>query len=139
VLQEFFGGVQDAVLAGVVEGDIGVGAAFALVDFAGVKGFGVEVNADGALVEFGKIEDLMDRFKRIDVSGMRGVHIVDVGRLEMAGTEAGIFVGDMKILDPKFTDGGRHPAILVTMIVDAAGLADFPTDGHAFKDLIFEN
>ena len=126
-------------MAGVVEGDVGIGVAFALVDFAGVEGFGVDVDADGALIEFGEIEDLVDRFERIDVGGMSGVHVIDVRGSEMAGAIGRIFVRDMKILDPEFADGGRHPTILIAMIVDAAGLAHLPTDRHTFEDFIFEN
>jgi len=36
------------------------------------------VDADGALVEFGEIQNLMDGLKRVDVRGMSGVHFVDV-------------------------------------------------------------
>ena len=138
-LDEGFGGVKDAVFGGVVEGDVGVGVAFALVDFAGVEGFGVDVDTDGALIEFGEIENLVDGFERIDVGGMRGIHVVDVGGIEMTSAEVGVFVGDMKILDAEFADGSGHPTVLIAMIVDAAGLADLPTDGHTFEDIILEN
>jgi hypothetical protein len=69
-LEELFVGVKLAVLAGVVERDVAVGAFFALVHFATVEGLGVDVNADGALVELRKIQDLMDRLERIDVNWM---------------------------------------------------------------------
>jgi len=36
------------------------------------------VDADGALVEFGEIQNLMDGLERVDISGMGGVHFVDV-------------------------------------------------------------
>ncbi len=42
-----------AVFAGVVEGDVAVGAFFALVNFATVERLGIDVDADGALLEFG--------------------------------------------------------------------------------------
>lgn len=122
-----------------MERDVGVGIAVAVVDFAGVEGFGVEVDTDGALIEFGKIENLVDGFERIDGGGMRGVHVVDVGRLEMTGAEVGVFVRDVKILYAEFTDGSGHPTVLIAMIVDAAGLADLPTNGHTFEDCVFEN
>jgi len=51
VLQKFFGGIQFAVFAGVVEGDIAVGAFFTEIDLASVEGLRVNVDADGALVE----------------------------------------------------------------------------------------
>jgi hypothetical protein len=137
--EEDFSGVEDAVFAGVVEGDVGVGVAVAVVDFAGVERFGVNVDTDGALIEFGEIENLVDGFERIDVGGMRGVHVVDVGGIEMTGAEVGVFVGDMKILDAEFADGSGHPTVLIAMIVDAAGLANLPADGHTFEDVILEN
>jgi len=52
VLQKFFVGVELAVFAGVVERDVAVSAAFALIDFATVKGLGIDVDAYGALIEF---------------------------------------------------------------------------------------
>jgi len=52
VLQELFVGVELAVFAGVVEGNVAVGAFFFRVDFAAVEGFGIDVDADGALIEF---------------------------------------------------------------------------------------
>jgi hypothetical protein len=38
-----------------VERDVAVSAFFELVDFAGVEGLGVDVNADGALIVFSEI------------------------------------------------------------------------------------
>jgi hypothetical protein len=61
-LQQFFVGVEFAVFAGVVEGDIAVGAFFFRVDFAAVEGFGVDVDAYGALIKFGEIQDLVHGF-----------------------------------------------------------------------------
>src|ERR1700730_606401 len=46
---------------------------------------------------------------------------------------------DAKILDAQASDGRGHPAILVAMIVNAAGLADLPADGHAIEDFVLEN
>jgi hypothetical protein len=100
------------------------------------------VNADGALIVFGEIENLVDGFKRIDVDGIGGVHFVNVGRLEP--TRAGVVgksvaVFDAEILDLQAANGSGHPAILVAMIVDTRELADFPADGHTFEKIIFEN
>ena len=60
VLQELFVGVELAEFAGVVEGDVAVSAAFALIDFATVEGLGIDVDAYGALIEFGQVQNLMD-------------------------------------------------------------------------------
>ncbi len=51
-LQKLFVGVECAVFAGVVEGNVAVGALFFGVDFAAVEGLRVNVDADGALIEF---------------------------------------------------------------------------------------
>jgi hypothetical protein len=125
-----------------VEGNVAVGAFFKLVDLAGIKGLGVDVDADGALIVFGEIEDLVDGFERINVDGICGIHFVDVGRDEptRAGVVGeGVAVFDSKILHFEAADGSGHPAILVAMIVDTAELADFPTNGHAFEKIIFED
>jgi len=134
--------VELAEFGGVVEGNVAVGAFFELVDFAGVERLGVDVNADGALIVFGKIEDLVDGFEGIDVDGIRGIHFIDVGGDEFAGAGViggGVAVFDAEILDLEAADGGGHPAILVAMIVDAGELADFPADGHTFEEIVLED
>jgi len=35
--------------------------------------------------------------------------------------------------------GRGHPTILIAMVVNAAGLADLPTDGHALEDFVLED
>src|SRR6267154_591229 len=52
-LQQFFRGIELAVLAGVVQRCVRIGALLAQIDFAGVEGLGIHVNADRPLVEFG--------------------------------------------------------------------------------------
>jgi len=113
-----------------------------LVDFAGVEGFGVDVDADGALVVFGEIENLMDGFERIDVDGIGGIHFVDVGGDEATGAGVvgdGVAIFDAKVLNFEAADGGRHPAVLVAMIVDTGELADLPADGHALEKIVLED
>jgi hypothetical protein len=43
----------------------------------------------------------------------------------------------VKILDAQLADGDGHPAILSAVIVNAAGLAQFPADGHDFEEFAF--
>jgi hypothetical protein len=45
----------------------------------------------------------------------------------------------MVVLDAQTADRRGHPAILIAMIVNAAALANLPTNGHALKQSIFEN
>jgi len=81
----------------------------------------------------------VDGFEGIDVDWMSSVHFVDFRGNDFAGAAGGVFFIDAKILDFQAADGSGHPAVLVAMIVDAAVLADFPADGHALEEVIFEN
>jgi hypothetical protein len=139
MLQELFGGIELAVFAGVVERHVGIGTLLAKIDLARIKGLGVDVDADGALVKFREIENLVDGLKGIDISGMGGVHFVDVGGDDATRAVGSVARVDAEILDLQPADRGGHPTVLVAMIVDAADLADFPADGHAFKDIVLEN
>ena len=131
--------MEFAVFAGVVEGNVAVSAAFALIDFATVEGLRIDVNADGALIKFGQVQNLMDRFEGINVNRMGAVHFVDFRGNDFAGAAGGVFFIDAEILNFQTADGSGHPAVLIAMIVDAAMLADFPADGHALEDCVFEN
>jgi hypothetical protein len=137
-LQKFFGGIELAVFAGVVEGNVGIGALFAKIDLTRIEGLGIDVDADGALAEFGKVENLMDGFEGIDVGGMSGVHFVDVGGDDVTCAVGSVALIHAEILDLQTADGSGHPTILVAMIVDAAGLTDFPADGHTLEDVVLE-
>jgi hypothetical protein len=97
------------------------------------------VNADGALIKFGQVQNLMDRFEGVNVNRMGAVHFVDFRGNDFAGAAGGIFFVDAKILDFQTADGGGHPAVLIAMIVDAAVLPNFPTDSHALEEIVFEN
>jgi hypothetical protein len=134
--------MQFAVLAGVVQRNVGVSSFVAVVDFAHIERLGIDVDADGALVEFGEIQDLVDGFEWIYIGGMGGIHFIDVGRDKIACSAVlsiRVPILDTKILHLQAADWSGHPAILVAMIVDAAELADFPADGHAFEHVVLEN
>ena len=142
ISEELFGGVEDAEFAGVVKRNIGVSTFFAEVDFTGVEGLGIHMDADGALVEFGQVEDLVDRFQGIDVGGMGGVHFVKVGGKETASAAirtGGVVVLDAEILDFEAANRSGHPTVLIAVIVNAAELPDFPADGHALEHVVLEN
>ena len=73
------------------------------------------------------------------MDGICGVHLVNFRGNDFAGAAGGVLFFDAEILDFQAADGSGHPAILVAMIVDAAVLADFPADGHALEEIVFEN
>src|SRR5260370_18721597 len=139
VLQKLLSRVQFAVFAGVDERDVGVGALVAKVDFGTVEGFRINVDTDGALLEFGEIQDLMDGLERVDVGRMGGVHFVDVGGIDATGATRVVALVNAEILDLQPADRRGHPTILVTMVVDTARLDDLPTDGPALEDFVFED
>src|SRR5260370_25868673 len=138
-LQKFFGGIQLAVFAGVVERHVAVGAFFAKVDFASVEGLGVNVDADGALVEFREIQDLMDGLEGVDISGMSWVQFVDFGGDNAASAAPRIAIINAEMLDLHPADRRGHPAGLTSMVVNAAGLADLPANGHALENFVLED
>jgi hypothetical protein len=138
-LEKLFVGMQFAVLAGVMERNVGVSSFIAVVDFAHIERLGIDVDADSALIEFRKIQNLVNRFERIDVSGMPSIHFVNVGGSEVARVFRSVVLLDAEILYFEAANGCGHPAILVAMIVDAAELADFPADGHTFEHVVLEN
>src|SRR4029077_2386783 len=70
---------------------------------------------------------------------MSGVHFVDVGGDDATRAVGGVAIVHAEVLDLKTANRSRHPTVLVAMIVDAADLTDFPADGHAFEDVVFEN
>ena len=138
-LEKLFVGTQFAVLAGVVQRNVGVSSFIAVVDFAHIERLGIDVDADSALLKFGQIQNLVNRFERIHVGGMRRIHFVRVGGSEVTSVFRGVVLLDAEILYFQAADRGRHPAILVAMIVNAAELADFPADGHTFEHVVPEN
>ncbi len=81
----------------------------------------------------------MNGFEGIDVHGMGAVHLVDFRGDDLACAAGCVFLFDAKILDFQAADGSGHPAILIAVIVDTAVLADFPADGHALEEIVFEN
>src|SRR5215471_9218310 len=125
-----------------MQGHVGIGALILQINLAGVKGLRIDVDADRALAVFGEVQHLVHRFERIDVGRVRRVHFVNISRNQFAGAAVvagGVAILHTKILHLQSPDRRRHPAILVAMVVDAAGLADFPADGHAFKHVVSEN
>src|SRR5258708_32554582 len=82
---------------------------------------------------------MMDRLERVDMSVMGGIHFVDVGGDNAASAETGVAIVHTKILDLQPADGRGHPAVLTAMVVNAAGLADLPANGHALEDFVLED
>src|ERR1700689_824414 len=81
----------------------------------------------------------MNGLFRLHPRGMLGLHMVSIGRNQLAGGMRGVTSIDPEILHAEAADGSHHPAILVAVIVDAANLTDIPTYGHRFEKLAFVN
>lgn len=113
------------------------GALFSGVDDAGIEGAGIDVQTDGALVEFAGIEDAMHGLGGIDGAGLGGIHLDGFGGLDDAFSRGNVLLDDVEILDQQTADGDGHPAILIAVVVDGAGLADLPADGEQFVERSF--
>jgi len=120
-----------------VELDFAARALLGGVDDAGVEGTGIDVHADGALVEFARIEYAMDRRERVDGAGVRHVHLDRPGGLDGGFAGGDVLMDDVIIFYEQPADGDGHPAILVFVVVDGTDLADFPADGDEFVESSF--
>lgn len=94
------------------------------------------MDADGTLIKFGEVHDLVNRLHGIDEGRMGSVQFVNVGGGDGAVATGGIDFLDAIVADVKAADGRRHPTVLIAMIVDAAVLADVPAESHAFKQSV---
>ena len=117
------------VLGSVVQFDFAAGALLCGIDDAGIEGPGINVNTDGALVEFSRIENAMDRRQRVDGTGVRGIHLYGFSGLDGAFAGSNILMNDMVVLDHQTADGDGHPAVLVAVVVDGTGVTDLPANG----------
>src|SRR3984957_17070683 len=97
------------------------------------------MNAYGALIKFRRVDHFMNGLEWIDVGRMGGVHYVGVSGNDLAGAARRIAMVDMIILHAQAAHRHGHPAILITMVMHAAMLANFPADGHALEYFVFEN
>ena len=120
-----------------MEGDLATGALLGGIDDASVEGARIHVQADGALVEVTRIEDAVNWLERIDGAGMSQIHLDGFGGFDMAFAGCNILMHDMKVFNEQAADGDGHPAILVAVVVDRTGLADFPADGNQFVERCF--
>ena len=109
--------------------NLATGAVLGGVDDTAVEGTGVDMEADGALVELAGIDNTVHRLQRINGARMRGIHLDSVSGLDFAFAESKILMNHVKILDQQAADGHGHPTILVFVVVHGAGLADLPADG----------
>src|SRR5207237_10175998 len=85
------------------------------------------------------VHDYESRLNWTDVGGMSGVKIVKCRRDDTTRAFRGVAIVDAIILDAQAGDGRGHPAILATMIVNAAVLADVPAKRHAFEESVAED
>lgn len=78
--------------------DFSAGALLSGIDNAGIEGAGIDVQADGALAEFARIEDPVDGLERVDRAGLRHIHFNNFSGLESALAASNVLMHDVKIL-----------------------------------------
>ena len=85
----------------------------------------------------GRLHDnLMNWFHGLNKRRMRPIQIVG-GNFAVAG--CGIELLHSVVVNLQPADRSRHPAVLIAMVMDAAGLADFPAQRHALEQCILED
>ena len=97
------------------------------------------MQAGGSLIERSEILNLMDRLSRLNHAGMIRIHIVGIGRNELACVFGNVAIIDAEILHPQPPNWRGHPAVLSPVIVDAAHLSDFPANGDHFEEIALEH
>src|SRR5579864_1748401 len=102
------------------------------VHHAGVERARIDVQADGTLVELAGIDDSMHRIGGVDRTGMGDVHLDGIKRFQLAKPSRQILINKMEIFYLEPAEWDCHPAVLVAMIVNGAGLTDLPANGHQF-------
>src|SRR5262249_24299783 len=132
-LKKLFLGAELAVLAGVVQRGIEIGAPILQINFAAGEGSRVHVNAHCAAVELRQIDYLVHGLDGIHCGGMVRVHVKGIGGHEPTGGVSGVASLHAEVLHTQAADRHRHPAVLIAVVVDAARLADVPADGHGFE------
>jgi hypothetical protein len=75
-----------SVFRGVVEFDFAASALIGGIDDAGIKGTGIDVQADRSLIEFARIENPVHGFQGINRTGLSWIHLNRVGGLQLAGS-----------------------------------------------------
>jgi len=99
----------------------------------------IDMKAYGAIVEFRKVEYLMDRLFELDLRREA------IGKFERIGFPKfaipGCFIDrvDGEILSLQSSDRDRHPASLLAMVMDSRDLAAIPADRHQLKSIVLED
>src|SRR4029077_4356936 len=128
-----------AVFAGEEKRHVGVFVLVAVIDFAAIEGFGIDVDADGKLIKFGEVHDLVNRFHGINKGRMCAIQLITIRGNNFAMARCGIEFFNAVVTNVQTANGCRHPAVLIAMVMDAAVLANFPTQSHALEQSILED
>ena len=122
-----------SIFRGVVQLDFAAGALIGGIDDAGIERAGIDVQTNRSLIELARIENAVHRLERIHGTGLSWIHLYRVGRRKLAGALLQALRDDTIILNQQFSDGDRHPAVLVLMVVDLRRLSSIPAYGDEFK------
>ena len=80
-----------------MEADFAAGALLGGVDDAGVEGAGIDVEADGALVEFARIQNAVNRRERVDGAGLQDIHLNNFSGVDCAFAGGNVLLHDVEI------------------------------------------
>lgn len=88
------------------------------IDDATIKRLRVNVQCNGPLIEFARVDDAMHGFLGINGAWVNPVHLHRGGGFEIAMAGVQVLRNKMIIFHEQATDGGSHPAILPAMVVN---------------------
>jgi len=88
-----------------VQLDFAAGALLGGIYDAGVERTGVNVEANGALIEFAGIQDAVDGLQGIDGARMRGIHLKGFRGPDCRFAGGDVLMNHAKILDQQTADG----------------------------------
>src|SRR5579872_5293147 len=88
-----------AVFGVEMQADLTARPLFGRVDNAGIKWTGVNVKADGSLIELARVQYSMDRIGGIDGARMGDVHLDSIQRLQAARPATNVLMHQVEILN----------------------------------------
>src|SRR5579862_4754251 len=121
-----------AELSCVMQLDFSTGVLLGRINDAAIEGARIHMQADCPLIELARIVDTVHGFDGIDRTGMSGVHLDGIRRLQIASAFLELLGYDAIVFDQQSAHRDSHPAVLVAVVVDRAALANFPTDRNQF-------
>src|SRR5712692_4567360 len=97
------------------------------------------MQAHGALIEIGEIQNLMDGRFGVYFGGKEFVNVNGARRFEPAVSSSLVLLEHTKILHSKLAERNCHPAVLIVVIVNLRRLSHLPADRNQLEQAVLED